>query len=664
MKRMQYCSISIIVASFLFLCCIVFMKLTVSGQTYDYEEQYQKALAYEKEQVNREGLDDWSVFTLARVEALSEQQKQEYLADLKELLEKKKGVLSRNRSTEYSRRILAVTALGVDADNVYGYSLIEPLSCYDFAVQQGIYGCLYTLLALDCGNYEIAISLEGYQQTTRERLISYLLQRQLSDGGWAVSGRYADPDTTAIVISALTPYYKTNSEVARALDRGLVKLASMMGDNGAYASYGIVNAESTAQVLASLAVFGIPVEQEAFTKEEYTILDGLFSFQLTDGSFMHAMGGGSSRMATQQALYAMNALKRRQAGKPSLYDMTDVRTDTSVSGEKKSIDLAGLWGEFKQEEAKEPAGESKPEEKEEGKPKPGDNNSLEQEEGTVRDNHEGKDSSSMYPLPDSNSVINCQSELASEMSKTPAGWETPRLERNATKDLVGNQKNKKSRTRNHTVTVKFTVKPHASRKFISAKGQPVYQTQGKKADKGKVKNQSLLVFPSKKHEEIALLMENGVSFTVRKKGFSSPLMLREKVTLEDGDYVLCRYIDETAKPEALAKVWVKDKVLQAVIKEPGQYFVGKRVRNESVSAIRTEQSERMGEQSEEIVAEEQKGGSDRQADMMGQQNFMEQQDDKKLAKGKRWLSRYWWLSLLLMSVIMIGCGWICRRGRK
>lgn len=666
MIKVCYNMRTVIAISLLFLCFD--FLVVVSARTYEYEEQYQSALFFEKNYVSHQDLDDWSVFTLARADALTEQQKQEYLADLKKVLEEKQGVLSRNRSTEYSRRILAVTALGVDANNVYGYSLIEPLACYDFAVQQGIYGGVYTLLALDCGDYEIAMSLKGYQQTTRDNLISYLLQRQLSDGGWAVSGKYADPDTTAVVVSALTPYYKTNSEVTKALDRGVDKLAAMMGNNGAYASYGTVNAESTAQVLTAMAVFGIPLEQEAFTKEEHTILDGLFSFQLSDGSFMHAKDGGYSQMATQQALYAMNAFKRMQTGETSLYDMADVKKDTVASGEKKEIDLAGLWADFKELTGEgNPGGieESNPNSGgiEEGVPKPEDEAALGKDVADIPNNNKGvKDDNVMDMLPDSNSVINCQSELEREMLKTPTGWEAPRRERSAAKSTIGNKGNKKSRTKKQVVTVKLTIKPHTSEKLSSVPRQYIRQTKNKKMDNAKVKKKSLFVFPSKKQEEIALLMESGVSFTVKKKGFLAPLKLKEKVALEDGDYVLCQYIDETAKPKALAKVWVKDGVLQAVIKEPGHYFVGKKVRNASVSAIRMEQSQYAGQQSQGGIAEEQ---MPKEQVAEGQESSSNRQpDDKKELKETGWLSKYCWLSLLLMAVMMIGCGWVCRLGKK
>ena len=53
--------------------------------------------------------------------------------------------------------------------------------------------CIRDRLALDSKNYEIPKLTEedlgkGLEQTTREKLIQQILDKQLSDGGWALSG--------------------------------------------------------------------------------------------------------------------------------------------------------------------------------------------------------------------------------------------------------------------------------------------------------------------------------------------------------------------------------------------------------------------------------------------------------------------------------------------
>lgn len=655
MKRIQHNIRTIIAISLLFLCFDLFTL--VSARTVEYEEQYQSALSYEKDYVSHQGLDDWSVFTLSRADALTEQQKKDYLEDLKKLLEEKQGVLSRNRSTEYSRRVLAVTALGIDANDVYGYSLIEPLACYDFAVQQGLYGGVYTLLALDCGDYEIPTVPEGYRQTTRDNMISYLLSHQLSDGGWAVSGRYADPDATAIVISALTPYYGVKPEVTTALDKGVNKLSAMMSNTGTYLSYGAPNAESTAQVLVAMATFGIPLEYVDYVKEDNTILDGLFSFQLADGSFEHIKGGGSHQMATEQALYAMTALKRMQDGKASLYQMTDVIRDTSVSREKQNIDLDGLWKDFKEDTG---IGEEQTQ--------PGQDEEI--GEGQTPPKQDGGTDIGEYQnpqiIPDINSVMNCQKELGEEILKTPAGWETPRKDKKRSRSNKKQKESdtKSSDTKSSGTTIMLDIKPVIKNTSRPSQKQQATKKKKKNAKTVKVKKKTLFLFPSIKQEEIALLVEQGVSFTVKKKGFSSPFLLEQKVSLEDGDYVLCQYIDANTKPEALAKVWVKKGILSITIKEPGHYFVGKRVRNCSVSELRMQQGELANEQSKEDMEEVQERSSVQQEATEEKADSIGQPKDKRKFKGAAQIRQYWWSALLLIVGLMIGCGWICRPGRK
>ena len=63
------------------------------------------------------------------------------------------GVLHSRKYTEYSRVILALTAIGKDPTNVGGYNLIEPLNDFDKTVWQGINGPIWALVAVDSGNY-------------------------------------------------------------------------------------------------------------------------------------------------------------------------------------------------------------------------------------------------------------------------------------------------------------------------------------------------------------------------------------------------------------------------------------------------------------------------------------------------------------------------------
>ena len=94
-----------------------------------------------------------------------------------------------------------------------GYNLLEPLADYDQVIWQGINGPVYALLALDSREYEIPAAPEGKTQTTREKLIDYILEKEIASGGWALFGSSADPDITAMTIQALAAYYGTDSRV-------------------------------------------------------------------------------------------------------------------------------------------------------------------------------------------------------------------------------------------------------------------------------------------------------------------------------------------------------------------------------------------------------------------------------------------------------------------
>ena len=450
-----------------------------------------------------------------------------------------------------------------------------------------------------------------------------------------------------------------------ALDKGVNKLSAMMSNTGAYLSYGAANAESTAQVLVAMATFGIPLEHADYVKEDNTILDGLFSFQLADGSFEHIKGGGFHQMATEQALYAMTALKRMQDGKVSLYQMTDVKRDTSISREKQNIDLDGLWKDFKEdkETGEEQTQPGQDEEIGEGQTPPKQGEEI--GEGQTSSKQDGGadigEQQNPQIIPDINSVMNCQTELAKEILKTPTGWEASRKDNKSSRS---NNKQKESNTKNSGTTITLDIKPVIKNTSRFSKKQQTTKTKNKNAKTVNVKKKTLFLFPSIKQEEIDLLVEQGVSFTVKKKGFSSPFLLEQKVSLEDGDYVLCQYIDADTKPEALAKVWVKKGILSVTIKEPGHYFVGKRVRNCSVSELRMQQRELSSEQSKEDMTGVQERSSVRQEATNEKADAIGQPKGKRKFKGAAEIRQYWWSALLLIVGLMIGCGWICRPGRK
>lgn len=225
--------------------------------------------------------------------------------------------------SDNARVILALTAIGKDVTNVGGHNLLKGLDSMDYVQTQDINGPIFTLIALDSHNYPTM------GDVTREKLIQVILDAQLPDGGWNLSGENADPDMTAMAIQALAPYYKTNETVKAAVDKALEALSALQRTDGGFGSWGTVNSESCAQVIVALTALGVdPTADSRFVKNGHTVLDALAGFYVTGGGFRHTAGGERNDMATEQGYYALAAYYRFVNGQTRLYDMSDVTIQT------------------------------------------------------------------------------------------------------------------------------------------------------------------------------------------------------------------------------------------------------------------------------------------------------------------------------------------------
>ena len=236
------------------------------------------------------------------------------------------GRLHKAKSTDNSRMILALTALGRDVTSVGGYNLLQGLSDLEYVKYQGNNGPIWALLALDCGNYPVPSG----GTTTRQALIDEILSVQTSDGGWAISGDRADSDMTGMALTALAPYYKKDPTVKQAIDKAIARLSEMQDDDGGFSTtYGdgkyIATSESTAQVLTALSALGIDADTDSrFVKNGSSVVDALLRYYVKGGGFKHIMDGEIDGMGTEQAYYALTAYYRFLSGKTNLYDMTDI----------------------------------------------------------------------------------------------------------------------------------------------------------------------------------------------------------------------------------------------------------------------------------------------------------------------------------------------------
>lgn len=298
---------------------------------------------------------DWYAFSLGRLGKL--ENSQEYIDHLKLYVEQKYALpdkLSSSLSTEWCRIALTALSLGADAvdfgkdqsgeaivlirDGVYDRGLTEDIG------KQGISGYVWGLIALDSMRYEVP-SDAFY---TREDLITEILKRQLESGGFDFSGKVADPDMTAMAIVALSTYIGDDTEyeftniytkkqvkttVREAINSAVELLSLMQTASGGYRSYGVENANSTAQVALALCTVGVDIfKDERFIKNGEDLFDAMMKYKNTDGGFVYTIGQTSSNsLASVQVLYTLSAIMRFRLGERKLFDLRSEFSDEMKS---------------------------------------------------------------------------------------------------------------------------------------------------------------------------------------------------------------------------------------------------------------------------------------------------------------------------------------------
>ena len=293
---------------------------------------------------------EWTVLSLARSGIkVPKKYYEDYYKRVEKTVKDAKGILHRMKFTEYSRVILALTAINKDVTDVGGYNLLSYLSDFDNVKKQGINGPIFALIAFDAGNYDIPIDKKASVQTTRQGIIDFILDKEIHKGtskagGWALSGTDPDPDITFMAIQSLANYMD-QKEVKKAVDRALKIMSKKQLSTGGYNSWGTENCESTVQAIVALTALGIDIDTDSrFIKTDKkgnknTLMDGMMQFYCKGGGFAHVNegydgGGGSgtglNAMATDQGMYALDAYYRYINGKKKLYDMTDASQTLAI----------------------------------------------------------------------------------------------------------------------------------------------------------------------------------------------------------------------------------------------------------------------------------------------------------------------------------------------
>lgn len=300
---------------------------------------------------------DWYPFGLAR--AGMSDNFDGYKASVNDYVSKKYDTddkLSKAKATEWHRISLALTACGGNPRRAGNNGDIDLIADGTYnrvdgngkgiLGRQGINGYIWALIALDSKMY--AVPEKAYYD--RGDIIVALLGRQLADGGWSLVGSGADPDITAMCVTALAPYYnsevrytyvnknidnsgaKITSTVRQCVDKALFALGQLQQDDGDFISWGTQNCESTVWVVVALCSLGRDPSKEAdFIKNGKTLVDGILKYRNSDGGFIHSFTydaenpssspDKSNTMTGEQVLYGLTSLLRLRDGNRRLFDL-------------------------------------------------------------------------------------------------------------------------------------------------------------------------------------------------------------------------------------------------------------------------------------------------------------------------------------------------------
>ncbi|MGN0594559.1 MAG: DUF4430 domain-containing protein [Hominimerdicola sp.] len=237
-------------------------------------------------------------------------------------------------SSAASRQKYALALIAVGNDDEYIYNTLN-----DSIGQLGLMSWIYGLHLLNNGYSSDSYSLEQVKDT--------LLSLQLDDGGWTVTGTSGEVDATAMAIQALAPYYD-EEYIQIAIDNALNLLSSRQQENGDYASYGVNNPESTAQVLIALSSLGIDCKTDSrFIKNGNTLFDGIEQYRLSDGSYCHSIGGEYNEISTVQVFYSMVSYQRMKNGQTNINILDEVNLPDDSSPNSSDISISTYENEQK-----------------------------------------------------------------------------------------------------------------------------------------------------------------------------------------------------------------------------------------------------------------------------------------------------------------------------
>ncbi len=291
----------------IFLVILLFSHPALALDASDYKNELNSLSLYTKSTVTNplpaSVGGEWAVVGLSQTEDISSEYFDKYTTNLSNLLKEKSGKLSETKHTEYSRAIIALTAIGKNATDFYGYNLVTPVLDYEKTAKQGVNGAIWALIALECGNYY------PQQKELREKYINKILSMQGENGGFSLSKSFQpDPDVTAMALQALS-FYKNDKTILSAIEKGQAFLSKIKN---------FPSCESVSQAITALTSLG----KNSADLEIQRLLNILYTFRCETGGYCHQLyETKANQMATEQALCALASLKKADETSGWLYSL-------------------------------------------------------------------------------------------------------------------------------------------------------------------------------------------------------------------------------------------------------------------------------------------------------------------------------------------------------
>ncbi|SUY46767.1 cell wall-binding protein [Clostridium putrefaciens] len=226
-----------------------------------------------------------------------------------------KDGLSNLNAIDIESKIMGLTALGYSSYDFVGHNLVEELynrKLSEFYNNEVAFGLLaYNYLGLK-DEYKIG------EKELIESLLSLKLSYKADDKnlvGWTWYGDKIDPDMTAVVISALAPYYRgreiegiDNNKIKDSVDEAVKTLSLLQNENGDIIGQYGASSETDSFTIIALTSLGINPEGEMFTKEKGDLVSSFLAYSGDNGQFNHDDKSKNNYISTEEALRALISL--------------------------------------------------------------------------------------------------------------------------------------------------------------------------------------------------------------------------------------------------------------------------------------------------------------------------------------------------------------------